>query len=145
MRHRLHGRGFSRKSAHRKAMFENLAAALIKHEQIKTTLPKAKDLRPIVERLITLGKHGGLANRRRAIAWRRACSPPFFPSVISRSTIGRKSLALGSVVRICSCFKSAAARFSNIAFLWAEVRLKPRWLIRWRMVSSPPRRASRPA
>src|ERR1700739_2418516 len=68
MRHRLHGRGFSRKSAHRKAMFENLAAALIKHEQIKTTLHKAKDLRPIVERLITLGKHGGLANRRRAIA-----------------------------------------------------------------------------
>jgi large subunit ribosomal protein L17 len=68
MRHRLHGRGFSRKSAHRKAMFENLAAALIKHEQIRTTLPKAKDLRPIVERLVTLGKHGGLANRRRAIA-----------------------------------------------------------------------------
>src|SRR5207253_10285625 len=68
MRHRLHGRGFSRKSAHRKAMFENLAAALIKHEQIRTTLPKAKDLRPFVERLITLGKHGGLAIRRRAIA-----------------------------------------------------------------------------
>jgi large subunit ribosomal protein L17 len=68
MRHRLSGRSFSRKSAHRKAMFENLAAALIKHEQIRTTLPKAKDLRPIVERLITLGKHGGLANRRRAIA-----------------------------------------------------------------------------
>lgn len=68
MRHRLHGRGFSRTSAHRKAMFENLAAALIKHEQITTTLPKAKDLRPIVEKLITLGKHGGLANRRRAIA-----------------------------------------------------------------------------
>ena len=68
MRHRLRGRSFSRKSAHRKAMFENLAAALIKHEQITTTLPKAKDLRPIVERLITMGKHGGLANRRRAIA-----------------------------------------------------------------------------
>jgi large subunit ribosomal protein L17 len=68
MRHRLHGRGFSRTSAHRKAMFENLAAALIKHEQIRTTLPKAKDLRPFAERLITLGKHGGLANRRRAIA-----------------------------------------------------------------------------
>ena len=49
-------------------MFENLAAALLKHEQIRTTLPKAKDLRPFVERLITLGKHGGLANRRRAIA-----------------------------------------------------------------------------
>jgi len=68
MRHRLRGRSFSRKSAHRKAMFENLAAALIKHEQITTTLPKAKDLRPIVERLITIGKHGRLAGRRRAIA-----------------------------------------------------------------------------
>ena len=68
MRHRLRGRSFSRKSAHRKAMFENLAAALIKHEQITTTLAKAKDLRPFVERLITVGKHGGLAGRRRAIA-----------------------------------------------------------------------------
>jgi len=61
-------RGFSRRSAHRKAMFENLAAALLKHEQIRTTLPKAKDLRPIVERLITLGKRGGLHARRQAIA-----------------------------------------------------------------------------
>src|SRR5262252_1675136 len=68
MRHRLHGRGFSRKSAHRKAMFENLAAALIKHEQIKTTLPKAKDLRPVVERLITLGKRGNLHARRQVYA-----------------------------------------------------------------------------
>ena len=66
MRHRMKHRGFSRTSAHRKAMFENLAAALIKHEQIRTTLPKAKDLRPVVERLITLGKKGGLANRRLA-------------------------------------------------------------------------------
>src|ERR1700741_183557 len=68
MRHRLSGRAFSRKSAHRKAMFENLAAALIKHEQIRTTLPKAKDLRPIIERMVTIGKHGGLAGRRRLIA-----------------------------------------------------------------------------
>ena len=68
MRHRMSGRSFSRDTGHRKAMFDNLAHALLKHEQIKTTLPKAKDLRPIVERLITLGKHGGLANRRRAIA-----------------------------------------------------------------------------
>jgi large subunit ribosomal protein L17 len=68
MRHRMSHRGFSRRSAHRKAMFENLAAALLKHEQITTTLPKAKDLRPIVERLITLGKHGGLHARRQAIA-----------------------------------------------------------------------------
>lgn len=68
MRHHIRGRSFSRKSAHRKAMFENLCHALLKHEQISTTLPKAKDLRPIVERLITLGKHGGLASRRRLIA-----------------------------------------------------------------------------
>jgi large subunit ribosomal protein L17 len=61
-------RGFSRTSAHRKAMFENLAASLIKHEQIRTTLPKAKDLRPLAERLITLGKRGGLHARRQAIA-----------------------------------------------------------------------------
>src|ERR1700731_2176883 len=68
MRHRMSHRGFSRTSAHRKAMFENLAAALIKHEQIRTTLPKAKDLRPIFERLISLGKRGGLHARRQAIA-----------------------------------------------------------------------------
>ena len=68
MRHRKSGRRFGRPSAHRKAMFENLAAALIKHEQIRTTLPKAKDLRPFVERLITLGKRGNLHARRQAIA-----------------------------------------------------------------------------
>jgi large subunit ribosomal protein L17 len=68
MRHGVSGRKFSRTSTHRKAMFSNMAAALIKHEQIKTTLPKAKDLRPIVEKLITLGKKGGLANRRLAYA-----------------------------------------------------------------------------
>jgi large subunit ribosomal protein L17 len=68
MRHRLRGRSFSRKSAHRKAMFENMAHALLKHEQITTTLPKAKDLRPVVERLITLGKRGGLHARRQLIA-----------------------------------------------------------------------------
>src|SRR5215467_8850209 len=68
MRHGSAHRKLNRTAEHRKAMFENLAAALIKHEQIMTTLPKAKDLRPIVERLITVGKHGGLAGRRRAIA-----------------------------------------------------------------------------
>src|SRR5882762_707788 len=68
MRHGISGRSFSRKSAHRKAMFDNLAHALIKHEQITTTLPKAKDLRPVVEKLITLGKRGGLHARRQAIA-----------------------------------------------------------------------------
>jgi len=68
MRHGISGRSFSRKSAHRKAMFDNLAHALIKHEQITTTLPKAKDLRPVVEKLITLGKRGGLHARRQALA-----------------------------------------------------------------------------
>jgi large subunit ribosomal protein L17 len=62
------GRKLNVTSSHRKAMFANMSAALIKHEQIKTTLPKAKELRPIVESLITLGKKGGLANRRRAFA-----------------------------------------------------------------------------
>ncbi len=68
MRHGMSGRKFSKTTPHRLAMFSNMANALIKHEQIKTTLPKAKDLRPIVEKLITLGKKGGLANRRLAYA-----------------------------------------------------------------------------
>ena len=68
MRHRLSGRKLGRKSAHRKAMFDNMAHALLKHEQITTTLPKAKELRPIVEKLVTLGKKGGLAMRRQAIS-----------------------------------------------------------------------------
>ncbi len=68
MRHRKSGRKFSRTSSHRQAMFANMAASLIKHEQIKTTLPKAKDLRPIVEKLITLGKRGDLHARRQLLA-----------------------------------------------------------------------------
>jgi large subunit ribosomal protein L17 len=67
MRHRLSGRKLNRTSAHRKAMFSNLVAALIRHEQITTTLPKAKDLRPIADKLITLGKRGNLHARRQAI------------------------------------------------------------------------------
>jgi len=67
----MSGRKLNRKSQHRKAMFSNMAAALIKHEQIKTTLPKAKELRPIVEKLITLGKNGSLHDRRRAYAYLR--------------------------------------------------------------------------
>ena len=68
MRHGLRGRKLNRTSSHRKALFMNLSQALIKHEQITTTLPKAKDLRPIVEGLVTKGKKGGLANRRLLIA-----------------------------------------------------------------------------
>ena len=68
MRHQLAGRKLNRTTSHRKAMFANMACALIKHEQIFTTLPKAKDLRPIVEKLITAGKKGDLAARRLLIA-----------------------------------------------------------------------------
>ncbi|MGZ8998421.1 MAG: 50S ribosomal protein L17 [Allosphingosinicella sp.] len=68
MRHRVGGRKLGRTSSHRLALFRNMAAALIKHEQITTTLPKAKELRPYVEKLITLAKKGGLSNRRLAFA-----------------------------------------------------------------------------
>ena len=68
MRHGLSGRKLGRTTPHRKAMFANMAAALIKHEQITTTLPKAKDLRRVVEKLITLGKRGDLHARRQALA-----------------------------------------------------------------------------
>ena len=66
MRHGKQGRKLNRTSSHRKAMFANMAASLIKHEQIVTTLPKAKELRSVTEKLITLGKKGDLASRRRA-------------------------------------------------------------------------------
>jgi len=68
MRHGIAGRKLGVTSTHRLAMFRNMAHALIKHEQITTTLPKAKELRPVTEKLITLGKKGGLANRRLAYA-----------------------------------------------------------------------------
>jgi len=68
MRHGKVHRKLGKKPAHRKAMFANMSAALIKHEQIVTTLPKAKELRPVVEKLITLAKKGGLAARRQAVS-----------------------------------------------------------------------------
>ena len=68
MRHQKSGRKFSRTSAHRKAMFVNMAASLIKHELIRTTLPKAKELRRVAEPLITMGKTDGVANRRLAMS-----------------------------------------------------------------------------
>ena len=68
MRHGFRGRRFGRSAEHRKAMFANMSAALIKHEQIVTTLPKAKDLRPVVEKLVTLGKRGDLHARRTAMS-----------------------------------------------------------------------------
>ncbi|MGA7267350.1 MAG: 50S ribosomal protein L17 [Aestuariivirga sp.] len=68
MRHGFRGRRFNRTAEHRTAMFANMSAALIKHEQIVTTLPKAKDLRPVVEKLVTLAKKGSLHARRQAMA-----------------------------------------------------------------------------
>ncbi|TAN58978.1 MAG: 50S ribosomal protein L17 [Rhodospirillales bacterium] len=71
MRHAVSGRKLNRTTEHRMAMFANMAASLLKHEQIKTTLPKAKDLRPIVEKMITLGKRGDLHARRQALNFLR--------------------------------------------------------------------------
>lgn len=68
MRHGIKGRKLNRTSSHRRALFANMAAALIKHEQIYTTLPKAKELRPYVEKLVTLGKRGDLHARRQALS-----------------------------------------------------------------------------
>lgn len=68
MRHGISGRKLGRKTGHRNALLRNMAAALVKHEQITTTLPKAKELRPYVEKLITLAKRGGLSNRRLAMS-----------------------------------------------------------------------------
>jgi large subunit ribosomal protein L17 len=68
MRHGISGRKLGRKTGHRNALFRNMAAALIKHEQITTTVPKAKELRPYMEKLITLAKRGGLSNRRLAMS-----------------------------------------------------------------------------
>ena len=68
MRHRVGGRKLQRTSSHRTALFRNMAAALIKHEQITTTVAKAKELRPYTEKLVTLAKKGGLANRRLAMS-----------------------------------------------------------------------------
>jgi large subunit ribosomal protein L17 len=68
MRHRNSGRNFSRTTAHREAMFSNMAASLIKHELIRTTLPKAKELRRVAEPLITMAKTDGVANRRLAMS-----------------------------------------------------------------------------
>ena len=86
MRHANSGRKLNRTASHRKAMFKNMANALIKHEQITTTLPKAKELRPIVEKLISLGKKGGLHRRRQAFSILRddACVAKLFDGLATR-------------------------------------------------------------
>ena len=72
MRHRKHGRKLNRTPSHRRALFANMAQALVKHEQITTTVPKAKELRPVVERLVTLAKRGDLHSRRMLISRTRS-------------------------------------------------------------------------
>ena len=88
MRHNLKGRKLNRTSSHRKALLENMATSLLKHEQIKTTVPKAKELRPFVEKLITLGKSGTLANRRRAdaILMEKEVTKKLFSEIADRYT-----------------------------------------------------------
>ena len=89
MRHGVAHRKLGRTSAHRIAMLRNMSASLIKHEQIKTTLPKAKELRPYIEKLVTLAKHGGLSNRRLAHA------------------------RLGDEAQLAKLFDELAARYAN--------------------------------
>ena len=86
MRHGKAGRKLNRTASHRKAMFANMAASLITHEQIVTTLPKAKEIRPIVEKLVTLGKRGDLHARRQAISQIRdtAVVAKLFDTIASR-------------------------------------------------------------
>ena len=89
MRHGLSGRKLNVTSSHRAAMFRNMATSLLKHEQITTTLPKAKELRPYVERLITLGKRGGLHARRQALSQIRdeAVVAKLFGEIAERYTV----------------------------------------------------------
>src|SRR6478735_12014 len=89
MRHGNSGRKLNRTAEHRKAMFKNMAASLIEHEQIVTTLPKAKEIRPIVEKLVTLGKRGDLHARRQAIS------------------------QVGSVELVAKLFAAIAPRYAN--------------------------------
>ena len=108
MRHLKQGRRFSRSSAHRGAMFANMACALIKHEQITTTLHKAKDLRPIVEKLVTLGKKGGLHARRQAIGFLR---DPYVADKLFTTLGPRYSKRNGGYLRVLK----AGFRFGDMA------------------------------
>jgi large subunit ribosomal protein L17 len=101
MRHRKSGRKFSRTSAHRDAMFVNMAASLIKHELIRTTLPKAKELRRVAEPLITIGKVDGVANRRLAMS-----------RLQDKEAVGKLFVELGpryKAVPAATCASSSAA------------------------------------
>ena len=106
-----HGRSkrrFNRTAEHRKAMFANMSQALIKHEQITTTLHKAKDLRPIVEKLVTLGKKGGLHARRQAIGFLR---DPYIADKLFTTLGPRYSKRNGGYLRVLK----AGFRFGDMA------------------------------
>jgi large subunit ribosomal protein L17 len=100
MRHRHSGRKLNRNSSHRKAMFKNMAVSLLEHEVIRTTLPKAKELRGVVEPLITLGKKDSVANRRLAFArlGDRAAVTKLFSDIAPRS-----ANRPGGYVRVLKC------------------------------------------
>src|SRR3982751_6237859 len=108
MRHGNRRRKFHRTAEHRKAMFMNLAGALIKHEQITTTLHKAKDLRPIVEKLVTLGKRGGLHARRQAIGFLR---DPYIADKLFTTLGPRYAKRSGGYLRVLK----AGFRFGDMA------------------------------
>ena len=108
MRHGFKGRRFARSISHRKSMFANLAVSLIEHEQIVTTLPKAKDLRPIVEKLVTLGKKGGLHARRQAIGYLR---DPYIADKLFTTLGPRYSKRAGGYLRVLK----AGFRFGDAA------------------------------
>ena len=108
MRHRVGGRKLQRTSSHRAALFRNMAAALVKHEQITTTLHKAKDLRPIVEKLVTLGKKGGLHARRQAIGFLR---DPYVADKLFTTLGPRYAKRNGGYLRVLK----AGLRFGDMA------------------------------
>ena len=108
MRHGNAHRKFNRRSNQRNALFQHLASALIKHEQVITTLPKAKDLRPIVEKLVTLGKRGGLHARRQAIGFLR---DPYVADKLFTTLGPRYSKRSGGYLRVLK----AGFRFGDMA------------------------------
>ena len=108
MRHGKVHRKLNRTAEHRKAMFGNMCAALIKHEQITTTLPKAKDLRPVVEKLVTLGKRGDLHARRQAIGFLR---DPYVADKLFTTLGPRYAKRSGGYLRVLK----AGFRFGDMA------------------------------
>ena len=134
MRHRVGHRKLQRTSSHRTALFRNMAAALIKHEQITTTTAKAKELRPYVEKLITLAKKGGLSNRR--LAHGRLLDDAQLVKLFD-VIAPRYADRDGGYCRIIKNgirMSDAAAMLRKSAVRWLEVRCSLRWPTRWRMV-----------